>query len=76
MRFWAWRLKFHATQGANIQFGVLFPSKRHFGGSMNGRDDDVFFFESKDLTQHGYPVFYSRYFAGVFKPCYASCHSR
>jgi len=76
VRFWTWRLKFHASQGTNIELGVLFPSKRHFGRSVNGRDDEVLFFESKDLTQYGYPVFNSRYFAGVFKPCFAYCHCR
>jgi hypothetical protein len=75
MRFWTWRLKFHATQGPDIEFGVFLPSQRHFGGSMNGRDDDVLFFEGKDLTHHRNTVFDSRYFAGVFKPCYASCHA-
>ncbi len=75
MRFWTWRLKFHATQGTDIEFGVFLPSKRHFGGPMNGRDDEVLFFEGKDLTQYGYPIFDSRYFAGIFKPSFASCHS-
>jgi len=76
MRFGTWRLKFHATQGPDIKFGVFFPSKRHFGGSMNGRDDDVLFLEGKDLTDYGNTVLYSRYFAGIFKPCFTSCHSR
>ncbi len=65
MRLLTWRQNFHATQGTDIELGMFFPSKRHFGGSMNGRDDDVLFLEGKDLAKHGYVVLDSRYFAGV-----------
>ena len=35
-----------------------------------------FSLNGKDLTKHRYTVFDSRYFAGVFKACFASRHSR
>ena len=53
---------------------MVLPSQRNLRGSIDRRDDEVLFLESKDFSEYGYSVLDARYFASIFEPDFTSPH--